>query len=386
MKKLIIIIHFNFICLFIFSQNNIDSIKTYKEQIKKGWNLGALPLLAYDADLGFRYGALLSLYHYGDGSHYPLYKHFFYLDGSRSTKGNRAIVFAYDSRFLIPSVLTSVNIQYLTEKALDFYGFNGYNALYENAFEQKDNPQYKSRMYFRLERKLIYILTDFQKDLQKKQFKIIAGFNFYDNAIGSVDISNLNKGKNKEDLLPTTDSVPGLYENYVDWEIIKEKEKNGGKTAIFKGGLTYDTRDNEPNPMNGLWSEAMLIYAPELGKNYISYTQIAVTHRQYFTIKKELINLACRFYYQSKISGNMPFYMLPFVQAAGKPTRDGLGGAKTMRGIIRNRLVGEGMAYTNIETRWKFFRKNIAGQNFYSALSVFYDAGIITKKYQYCPK
>ena len=47
--------------------------------IKTGWNIGPLPAIAYDADKGFQFGAILQLYNYGDGSSYPNYKSKWYL-------------------------------------------------------------------------------------------------------------------------------------------------------------------------------------------------------------------------------------------------------------------------------------------------------------------
>lgn len=41
------------------------------EIIKTGINLGPCPVVAFDADRGFQYGALLNLYNFGDGSTYP---------------------------------------------------------------------------------------------------------------------------------------------------------------------------------------------------------------------------------------------------------------------------------------------------------------------------
>jgi len=41
------------------------------DRIKSGWNVGGLPVVSFDSDLGFQYGALVNLYHYGDGSRYP---------------------------------------------------------------------------------------------------------------------------------------------------------------------------------------------------------------------------------------------------------------------------------------------------------------------------
>ena len=57
-----------------------------EKKIKKGWTFGALPSVAYDADLGFQYGALANVYYYGDGSTYPEYLHSFYFEAAYTTK------------------------------------------------------------------------------------------------------------------------------------------------------------------------------------------------------------------------------------------------------------------------------------------------------------
>jgi hemolysin activation/secretion protein len=75
--------------------------------------------------------------------------------------------------------------------------------------------------------------------------------------------------------------------------------------------------------------------------------------------------------------------MLPFVfNTAPNMTRDGLGGAKTLRGINRNRIVGEDFVYGNVELRWKVLRTVILNQNFYIALAGFADGGMVTGKYK----
>ena len=60
-------------------------------------------------------------------------------------------------------------------------------------------------------------------------------------------------------------------------------------------------------------------------------------------------------------------------------TTDGLGGAKTLRGILRNRIVGDGIAYGNFEVRWKFFKTVLWKQNIYLALNAFADGGAVVK-------
>jgi hypothetical protein len=250
------------VCLFCFvliavsgfAQNTDTTKNAFSEKVKKGWNFGFVPAVAFDADLGFRYGAIVNAFNYGDGSRYPKYDHNIYLEWSKTTKGNNTAIFAYDSEHLIPKFRFSVNIQFLTEKALDFYGFNGYNAFYNHDFEDQENALYKSRMFYRIERKFLMALADFQKDISGEKVKMVFGINYYDNRIGSVDINKLNKGKDAADLLPLLDSVPGLYENYLKWDVLPSDEVNGGRTGIAKVGLIFDTRDNEPNPMKGMWS------------------------------------------------------------------------------------------------------------------------------------
>jgi len=199
--------------------------------------------------------------------------------------------------------------------------------------------------------------------------------------LGTIDIDKLNKGKDEEDMLPDTSL---LYDHYVDWGVIPGDRSNGGTTTLLKVGMIYDTRDIEANPMKGIWTEAQLLIAPSfLGNNNFSYTRLAITHRQYFTLSPEVLSFAYRLSYQTKLGGTMPFYMLPFVyNTAPSLTRDGLGGAKTIRGVMRNRIVGEDFFYGNLELRWKFMRTVLFNQNFYFALSGFLDGGIVTGKYK----
>jgi outer membrane protein assembly factor BamA len=79
----------------------------------------------------------------------------------------------------------------------------------------------------------------------------------------------------------------------------------------------------------------------------------------------------------------MPFYMLPYLyNTAPQLTTDGVGGSKTVRGVVRNRIVGDGFAYGNLELRGKIVRGTVLNQNVYIALSAFADAGMVTQKYK----
>jgi len=61
-------------------------------------------------------------------------------------------------------------------------------------------------------------------------------------------------------------------------------------------------------------------------------------------------------------------------------TSEGLGGGSTIRGILRNRVIGDGVFYGNVEARWKVVRFNFIKNNFYLGLNGFTDFGRVTKK------
>jgi len=354
-----------------------------QEKIKTGFSLGGpLPVIAYNSDIGFQYGALVNLYWFGDGSRYPKYDHSVYVEWSRATKGNGKNQITWETDKLIPGIRSLFEASYLTEKALDFYGFNGYEAVYDLDFEEEGTDQFgnANRLFYRHSRQLLRLKADFQGEIIGQKLRWLGGLAFYGNSIDSVDIDGLNEGK-EGDLL----SHNSLYGSYVDWGLIPGDQANGGNHTILKAGIIYDTRDNEPNPFSGVWSEMQLHYAPSfLSNTDYSYARIVLTHKQYFTIVPDVMNLAYRVSYQGKIAGEMPFYMLPFIyQTAPKLTRDGVGGAKTVRGVKLNRIVGDGFAFANVELRGKILRTNVLNQNFYIALSTFADAGMVTQKYDF---
>ncbi len=348
--------------------------------VKTGWTFGALPAVSYNSDLGLQYGALINLFYFGDGSTYPKYMHSVYGEVSRYTKGSGVNRLFYDSEYLIPNIRVTSDLSFLTEKALDFYGFNGYDAPYHPRFEDEDDPGYISRMFYRHERKMFRFTTDFQGFLVGREFRWIAGFGLLHNSVGSVDIEGLNEGKEEDEMLP---DVPGLYDRYVDWGFIGAAEKDGGWNNHLKLGLVYDTRDFEPHPMKGMWTELVLFTAPKfLGNGDFGYSKISATHRQYFTLVEEKLSFAYRLNYQGTIAGEVPFYMQPYMISSfsASSNTDGLGGSKTLRGVLRNRVVGDAFAFGNAELRWKFYSIVLLNQDIYLAMNAFVDAGKVVKK------
>ncbi len=87
------------------------SLRAEEDIVKKGLNFGPLPALAYDADKGFQYGAILQIYDFGDGSLYPNFKSYWYLESSWFTKGSQLYTIMNDTKGLIPGIRICSTLQ-----------------------------------------------------------------------------------------------------------------------------------------------------------------------------------------------------------------------------------------------------------------------------------
>ena len=130
---------------------------------KKRYSFPTFPILAYDADMGFQYGIVSNMYDFGDWSKYPEYRHAVKVEISRFTKGSGINQLFYDSKYLIPgNIRITAEVSYLTERALDFYGFNGYEAAYNKDFTNEESDDYISRVYYKHDRNILRLMADSQ--------------------------------------------------------------------------------------------------------------------------------------------------------------------------------------------------------------------------------
>ena len=359
-----------------------NKVKTDSIKIKTGWNFGAIPTITFDTDQGFQYGAAVNFYNFGDGTSFPKYKHSLYFEISHFTKGSGIYRFYYDSESLLPGIQVTTDLSYLPDQAYDFYGFNGFESVLNKTWEDQNNPDYKTRMFYKYQQKIFRFKTDLQGKFSDSSFGWVAGFNLLDYKSASVDIAKLNKGKSESDKLPPVNLQPGLYEKYIQWGLISQQEASGGFIPELKGGIVFDTRDNKPNPMKGVWTEFVIAIIPKFLGAESGFSKLSVTHRQYFTLIKDDLSFGYRLNWQQTLNGHVPWYYQPQIISSVMTgaSSTGLGGAKNLRGIRRNRIVGDGYILGNMELRWKFSRFKWINQNFYLALNSFIDLGQVTKK------
>lgn len=374
------------------SNNAVDSTKSAKKEIvKKGFNFGPLPAVAFDADKGFQLGALLNIFDFGDGSTYPNPRQKLYLEASFFTKGSQLFVINYDNKFLIPGVRWSSTVTLTNDKAMDFYGFNGYMAQYDYARiaegKDKNSASYIYTPKYRVNRLALLFKTDFTGNIWKNKLFWEAGYHFsyikqgYKKNNHALNLDKINKNKDENKVYPVED--PTIFDLYRQWGIISEDEAWGGFNSTLRFGLLFDTRDKEAAPSKGIWAEAHVTVAPKwLGTTNPHY-RYSATFRHYVPIvKNDVLTFAYRLNYEGTFGNSAPYYVLPYITVMGSNyDRDGMGGYRTVRGLMRNRVQGLDMATYNVELRWRFVNFTLWKQNIAFGLSAFSDGTMVTRNY-----
>lgn len=403
MKRLFVFIISILFVLPIFAANKakVQQVDSLGRKIKTGWNFGALPSVAFDADLGFQGGALANIYYYGDGSQYPEYIHSLYAEAAYTTKNYGIFRVNYDSKYLIPKHRLTLDATYQPDAMCDFYGFNGYQSIYNQSLhkwnknpEKMDVDTYQSRAFYKYKRNLFRFAADIEGTIWKN-IKWNAGVGVLGYMIGECDIDMLN-GKHKyelgEDGKPTDSkamnpAIEGLYEKYVNWGLIKTAEAKGGWHPYLRAGITYDSRDQRTCPTKGIYADAFFTYTAAFGEQAAAgynHLQFNFNFRHYVPVYRDRVTFAYRIGTQNNIAGKSPFYMNTYLNTLfiQRVMYEGLGGANSLRGIMRNRILANGFAYANVELRCKVAKFDIGRQHFYIGLAPFFDLGVITQPYE----
>ncbi len=298
---------------------------------KTGFSFTPIPALSYSSDLGFQLGAILDAYWFGDGSTYPKYRHKLTAEACYYTKGSGIYYLFYDSEYLIRGLRFTASASYLPNTMMAFYGFNGYPAPF-----LRD----KNAGFYAVDRNLLRIMGDLQGPIAG-HLGWAAGAAFFHYATGRTRV-----GKYAGE---TT-----LYDLYRRYGIIYDDESGGGSHIELRAGVVYDTRDNEPDPfVRSLCRPAALRLArhhrparlslPE-GRRFVPPLPAAHSGQGWFRLPSMLAGNSSRpgpFYVQQN-------YATLFLKQINS---DILGGAISLRGILYNRVVGDGMAWANAELR-----------------------------------
>jgi hypothetical protein len=310
-----------------------------------GWELSGVPAVNYDSDEGFGYGVVLAVYDYGSEGILPyrttLQPRIFF-----TTEGRRDLTIFFDAPHLPGGWRLDAFLGQEKQIATPYYGL-GNQAAYEPALESGENPY-----YYRFGRERNVFRANLQWSLGALPLSILAGGQV---ARFTVDPTPKNEGSTLLlEELGVGAPIPGGYENSV------------------RVGLVWDTRDRESGPEQGVWTTGLVERVDRGLGSESSYTRWTLTDRRYFPLARHLV-LANRITLQT-VAGDPPFYALSYVKSSFGES-EGLGGSKSVRGVLRNRYSGKGICIWNLELRWRARDFGILGRDAHLALVGFLDSG-----------
>ena len=387
MKKFFITLCVILLTTGLVAQDNGKSLNEKGEIIKKGWNFGPLPVVGFNSDMGFQYGACVDIFNYGDGSKYPGYDFKINFEVSTYTKGSSIFrSYSYWNN-IIPKGKLFADFGYFIDKKFDFYGFNGYAAPYfrdlaanieDMAIPMAEYPFYitepgvKNSGFYVLDRKQFRAIVSMQQQIGNiKNLHYGIGLAYYNYDYNRLTLKNY-------------ENQYTLFDLYCQTGLIRPDEKSGNVTQ-FKAGIIYDSKNYENDPTRGIYFEATLTAAPDFidqhGYDHLTFTGV---FHHYVPIWGDHLTFCYRLGAQNLLAGDIPFYAMMNTNFLfyKKIYTEAYGGSTTGRGINRNSVIGAGVAWANVELRWRVVNFKFINQNWCVALNPMFDAGMVTQTFR----
>jgi hypothetical protein len=357
-----------------------------------GSYLTGLPLINYSPDTGVGYGARIYYYYDGDRDD-PRFKttpylYRVFLQGFTSTRGLQFhwLDFdapkIFDSPFRVRSQLIyerNINQNYFGDgnaslaplhfpgSAGTFKSFSAYTAAEQQVTAGTTFGKYDQYDLLRP----IYIAS-LERLFLNDRVRVLGGVGFSyarirDYTGQQVDATDATGAGTTATEAPTrlkTDCDAGTLVGC-----------NGGWDNFLRFGISYDTRDYEPDPNRGVFIDAAVDAGTvALGSQY-DYVRAMIAARGFWSPAPDAVDLvlADRFVFEGQTSGT-PFFSMDTFPFTEDP-RTGLGGQRTMRGFRQDRFVGPIMVLDNVEARWTFAHACFWRQKFAFIIVPFLDVG-----------
>jgi outer membrane protein assembly factor BamA len=146
--------------------------------------------------------------------------------------------------------------------------------------------------------------------------------------------------------------------------------------SFVQAGLIYDTRDLEPDPSNGIFTELTNeLSVKSLGSQYNfnkTFFHFNYYHNLFPSVFKKII-------FAGRVgigytAGNSPFYEYQDEWSA-EGSIEGLGGTNTIRGYKSSRFLSRVMQFSNFELRCRLLQFSKFKQHFAISAVPFFDVG-----------
>jgi Omp85 superfamily domain len=350
---------------------------------REGRYLTGFPAVGWGAETKFTYGASVQWFDNGPADspffRYTPYRQRLAIGATASTGGSSQAVIGYDLPYVNDSpwrIRAAGSFQ--QEKFENYFGvgestlgpltYPGSTLTYDNfddythALERNVNGQTWERYNDYSKTRAGGVIT-VERDFWGGWLRPQLGFQFY-----HVNVKDY-----------TGDEIDGAIMQptrlFTDQQAGNVIGFDGGWDNAVKIGLSFDTRDFEPDPSSGVLLQSVARISSEALGSAFEYQQINFNARAYHNFLGDAgrLILAGQFDYEMQF-GDVPFYSAPTI-----PLTDGdlygLGGRPTLRGFVMNRFVGRNAAFVNGELRWSFGETMLWKQHLRFMLVPFVDTG-----------
>jgi len=293
------------------------------QQAQTGLGWSALPALNYNSDEGFGYGLTGGLYQYGDGNHTP-YVWAFEPLVFFTTHGRRKVSVFYDAPHQFGDGVRLTARAYVDRDCCQpYYGLGNATTYLDTLAARTSLPNYYSYTRTRVS------LDGFLQWRLVPRARVLTGVALNRNTTAARD--------------PDTQFARDLANGTIP------AGEEGSTSLGPKLGLIYDTRDSERDPRQGVWIEG-LVWQGVVLPGGDDFTRWTGTLRGYLSLHRSL-TLAARVFGEH-VPGSGPIAILTDL---GSSFQDftGVGGAESVRGVLRLRFLGRTRTLGNLEARWR---------------------------------
>lgn len=334
-------------------RNDPVAVSFKKEIVKSGWNLGLMPAVSYNNDLGFSAGALAQVFDYGDGTVYPNYRHKLTANVNIYSRGAKQMWTEYDSKYLIPGYRVTAKLSYMDNPLCGFYGFNGAVSPYHADLDlRKAADGSEGIAFYGVHQRMFSASLDLQG-------RLADGLTWIGGAMYSWQ-------RYDDVAFRVYDGTESLFYQYVENGLIADGDTKGHRMEL-KGGLVYDSRDFETNPERGIFATVTATGGAGFNGGVRPSLVLSADFRQYLPLWPGRLTLAWQAAYKGLVAGSLPFYALP---------------AFSMRGSFGTRIIGNGVAWGSADLRLRLASFQALKQNVELGLVGFVDTGAVVQPYK----
>lgn len=305
---------------------------------RRGLDAIGLPLVSFNSDLGFGFGAVGGGYYYSPG--YTPYRHALAAQLFFTTRGVQNHWVRYDGPNLIGGARLEIRGEYRRELFFPFYGVGNNSApgVVGNTTDRATSFDYFfPGGWVRIRGKPLK---------HRRQLEVFGGYAYHLTRINPYTGSALE-----------AEQPVGI--------------QGGSHGQVFFGAL-WDTRDNEPDPSRGGIQEVALRVAGGATGSAYDYVGLTLADRNFFTLGTPKLIFAQRFMADA-LWGQAPFF--EWSQFGGTMGGEGIGGMSSVRGVPRNRYQGKVKVLSNSELRWYPYNFQLFGERTRVGGLLFFDIG-----------